>query len=607
MIMALALVLTQLMVCAGVTIQYTKINSNPTEYVQSSSLTTKSVSLVALRRTNWCSQWGYVRSGGDPLYALNGRNVTAAITATDPFYLNTSSTGFPASGYMWDVLAEVARRGKFNWVFVIVDGYSNVAAKELPWLQKVLPRVDMVVNKPYIDLAVNRAAGVGYTLPLLDASLVLITVQSSGRASAPWFSFLKPFNFTLWACILGVIIFQGVLHYVMNPVWRSDGSKVSLFIVVFKSLGTFTGSTSQGPVRPGASIVQMGYSFFLLILLSAYTANLTSFFVIVPNYNTPFASIDDANSLGASICAQNGTAAYSVLQSSYKNIQIVAVSKKFTSTQLLMELSRPQPRCSGAVLNKNDWEINQINAAANPNCNLVQVGQNIRAIDAGWPYLVDYNRNCTSLVEAAVSEAIVSMTLDGTLDTLFYDHVSAAASIDCSGATTDNPQSAQLTEVTMAGVFLIYCAFVFLAVTAMLFQVQGGGWCGVFGPSEKKNGVVRAHPGTLSYCRLLLCSCFMRSTKRGRSKGGRRRLSLRKVGRRGRKAGASRAGRARGRGKRRHPKGVGARPRGVGQRRPKRRKKAAETSRRRRGRRPGKRAHHQRKTTAGGHFFGSAP
>ena len=32
----------------------------------------------------------------------------------------------------------------------------------------------------------------------------------------------------------------------------------------------------------------------------------------------------------------------------------------------------------------------------------------------GWPFLVDYGRNCTSLVEATLSEIIVSMTADGT-------------------------------------------------------------------------------------------------------------------------------------------------------------------------------------------------
>ena len=38
----------------------------------------------------------------------------------------------------------------------------------------------------------------------------------------------------------------------------------------------------------------------------------------------------------------------------------------------------------------------------------------------GWPFLVDYGRNCTSLVEATLSEIIVSMTADGTHISFFF-------------------------------------------------------------------------------------------------------------------------------------------------------------------------------------------
>ena len=48
-------------------------------------------------------------------------------------------------------------------------------------------------------------------------------------------------------------------------------------------LPSFT-TIHQGPIRPGASFLQMGYSFFLLIMLAAYTANLTrwSFIWLAP-------------------------------------------------------------------------------------------------------------------------------------------------------------------------------------------------------------------------------------------------------------------------------------------------------------------------------------
>ena len=218
-------------VWAGLT--NTQINSNPVIYVQQSQLTTKSVSLTALRRTNWCNQYQVIRNaGGDVTYALLGKNVTAAFSRdTDPFYFNVStSTGFPMGGYMYDVMKEVAKRGRFNWQLVLVDGYANVALKELVWLTKVLPRVDVVINKPYTDSIDKRISGVGYTQPLLDASLVLITVQSLGKSPLVFFSFLRPFDNMLWAFILFVILFQ-VSRLSINSINTSYSDTLSLTYV----------------------------------------------------------------------------------------------------------------------------------------------------------------------------------------------------------------------------------------------------------------------------------------------------------------------------------------------------------------------------------------
>ena len=82
------------------------------------------------------------------MFVLAGLNITAAVAKdTETFFLNLTS-GVPTGGFMFDVLNEVALRGRFNWQFILVSGYGNVAIKELAWLNQVLPRVDIVVNKP---------------------------------------------------------------------------------------------------------------------------------------------------------------------------------------------------------------------------------------------------------------------------------------------------------------------------------------------------------------------------------------------------------------------------------------------------------------------------
>ena len=59
-----------------------------------------------------------------------------------------------------------------------------------------------------------------------------------------------------------------------------------------------------------------------VFLLDFYAIKFSSFFVVVPVYTTPFANIDDANNQGAPICVQNGTTAYTVLQSGYPGTEI---------------------------------------------------------------------------------------------------------------------------------------------------------------------------------------------------------------------------------------------------------------------------------------------
>ena len=87
--------------------------------------------------------------------------------------------------------------------------------------------------------------------------------------------------------------------------------------------------------------------------------------------------------LGASICVQNGTAAYTVLQSGYQKIQLQLLPKKWTVGQVLSTLTTDPPSCAGAVVNHNDWNYYSVSSQANPYCSLVQVGTNIRTLDAG--------------------------------------------------------------------------------------------------------------------------------------------------------------------------------------------------------------------------------
>ena len=79
------------------------------------------------------------------------------------------------------------------------------------------------------------------------------------------------------------------------------------------------------------------------------------------------------------------------------------------------------------------------------------------AVLPGWPYLVDYGRNCTSLVEATLSEIIVSMTADGTVH-LFFTTI-----LPCNGLVN----TCNLAIYVLSSTYL-HTVLVFLLLTHMV-------------------------------------------------------------------------------------------------------------------------------------------
>jgi hypothetical protein len=132
----------------------------------------------------------------------------------------------------------------------------------------------------------------------------------------------------------------------------------------------------------GGMFLNAGYSFFLIIIIAAYTANLTTILVNdVAQSKVPLVSIDDANSQGARICAMSGFTSLSVIQSSYPKIQSIPAYTNQPSVLLEMVTNGT---CMGAVLGQNDWDYAKNSLASNDGCNLVQVGSTIRVINGAW-------------------------------------------------------------------------------------------------------------------------------------------------------------------------------------------------------------------------------
>jgi hypothetical protein len=124
----------------------------------------------------------------------------------------------------------------------------------------------------------------------------------------------------------------------------------------------------------------------------------------------------------------------------------------------------------GAVLGRADWEIAEVSAATNPECNLVLVGDTITPISGSWALKFDYSTACTKYVQIVLDSIIVGMVTDGTFTDLWQTAISSATSIDCSMASASATGVQSLTPASLAGVVFLWLIFMVLACALWAYE-----------------------------------------------------------------------------------------------------------------------------------------
>jgi hypothetical protein len=160
-----------------------------------------------------------------------------------------------------------------------------------------------------------------------------------------------------------------------------DITPADLSNAVYGSFGAFTSASNVEATNISEKMLNIGFTFFLVIILASYTANLASNLITHDTFTPLIADMDDANTRGLKICAVSGTAAHSVISSSYSRIDLVSIK----SARVADAMSAiTDGRCVGAVIFKYEWDSRQNVKEANPYCNLVAVDYNIRPFSGAW-------------------------------------------------------------------------------------------------------------------------------------------------------------------------------------------------------------------------------
>ncbi|XP_068747188.1 glutamate receptor 2-like isoform X2 [Montipora capricornis] len=189
-------------------------------------------------------------------------------------------------GFLIDLIKALAKEAHFEYdIYLRSDsGYQNMI-DELTKQER-----DMALAP--ITITAEREESIDFSKPFMDFSLSLI-MQKPGEPPINNFAFLQPFTRGVWLSTIGVVLFITVMMCVMDFLTpfgyrararESDDEPGNEFNVL-NSLWFATASVLQQgpdntPLAPSGRLLASTFWFFILILISTYTANLAAFFTI---------------------------------------------------------------------------------------------------------------------------------------------------------------------------------------------------------------------------------------------------------------------------------------------------------------------------------------
>ena len=447
--------------------------------------------IKATNRTNLCSKLKNLFSGTASLpKALAGTTITAAIHYGTPSFamIVDNTTGLPTGGFYYHLQQEISTRGGFTFQYMNVPN-CMISLGTQKCLQYNLPHFDLYANNWYSDTASRRFIGIGYTQQIVDASVVFVTrglmptnnpTGGVGSKNYLW-NIFKPFTTIVWVLIICVIIFNSCTNYVFErytvPDWMHRPEDLhlrngimSVFLFLYDDILIVFGKSNIRPNSWISCLLYCGYSYFALLLIASYTASLASFLIDASQPPFYLTGIDDANSKSVSVCGMVGQTSFLALNN-YPRIRQVSIN---TNQPPVLMQAMQDGQCVGFVLGRSDWDLYSQSLAANPNCDQFMMGEPLAAISGAWPYNIDFSDKCTSILEYVISDIIVGMKQDGTLDQLYNNAIAASSTNTCPivlTANTDVVISGKLSVKEVSGAFVIYAGFCVLAVFTFAFKL----------------------------------------------------------------------------------------------------------------------------------------
>jgi Ligand-gated ion channel len=443
-------------------------------------------------RTNVCDRQRQIWNGSIAFAdALRGLNLTVVLTdyqygnAEDEFFSLVDgkiSEDYP--GLFGVMIDEVARRAGFEWrnsfgTYSPLDIEKDVNKTWTDILLWGVEVFDISVEVWGKSLA-RQALGVSFPTGWYDSSATFvehITESEQVQKVVNIWAFLDPFSYSVWLAIMGFILITGLVLWLLEYM-DIEADELLLhdnpLLCIFHTAIVFTGHLGTRPRSHGARILSLSWTFWALIVISAYTANLASYMVSPQVAVFHINSVQAALELNASVCVQQGAVVESILKVKYPELKLIG---KQTESEIFdaLRLDTKNGGCDAAVHQLNSVRVYERNKLVNYDCALssdLQVAENI---PAGMATSLDTGRfRCTSLISAVLDFYLLEMLNDGFVEEAWIKHMSRVGTIECLSAPLmvgiglDDGFSLRLQDV--GGVFIFHFMMSVLSLLVALVQ-----------------------------------------------------------------------------------------------------------------------------------------
>ncbi len=250
---------------------------------------------------------------------LRGRHMVILETTYVPFAFKDVESPTGWSGYDLDLLTEVSKILGFTYE---VKGMETLEGEN--WSEMLLRTVGQ--GDLWMSWWARTASRMNQTSMLaghVDISPVLAipppSMPASQDLSKTFTTFFDPFSWQLWICLVAMIFLSGVTDWILErPLTglRSDGLTASLYEYFG---GVLFGGFSD-PYTKLSCIYQCIVAFIILIVVSAYTANLASAMTISRQPEAAFGSIDEVIATKTAACVAGSYAGQGTIEVLYPSL-----------------------------------------------------------------------------------------------------------------------------------------------------------------------------------------------------------------------------------------------------------------------------------------------